>query len=96
MDRAAFLVRYPEFTEAPTALVDAILAESETVVRSDTPTALRDVHVGARTAYELSRLPGGRALRLPPTGGDADKAESPYEREWRRIMRFQGLDGVAL
>ncbi len=63
---AAFLVRFPEFTGAPTALVDAVLADAAARIRSKVfnSAALVEQAVMLQAAVLLLLHPDARQMRL--------------------------------
>lgn len=81
MTRAEFLVKFPEFESAPSALIDSALSDASAIV----PTTWgdwREQVIGLETAQALATSPMGRNARLVE---DA----TIYEAKLLRLKRAQ-------
>lgn len=67
----AFLTRFPEFTKAPTATIEACIAEAEQEIEVGICSAVRrDNLVKYLTAHLIASNPKGEFAKLDKTTGD--------------------------
>lgn len=64
MDRATFLVQYPEFAETDTSLIDAMLAAAASQIGQLYWDTYYDQGHGLLTAAKLALSPSGQTARL--------------------------------
>lgn len=89
---AGFIAAYPEFTNAPAALVDAKVAEAAEFTAEDTygSAASETAAVYAQAAYLLSLLPDARAMRAAdPKQGNRTGVQqaNPYAERLYSMQR---------
>ena len=85
LDSATFLVRFPEFTGAPEALIDACIEEAN--VRSGDTTGTR---AGYLAAHLLACAPGGRQIRNSPQASTKEQETTPYWKQYMELVRIVG------
>lgn len=81
LSRANFLVRFPEFTDTATAILDAALAEAVDQVNQTVWGSRWDAGVGYYAAHLLAISPRGETMRL----SDA-KTMDTYELHFKRLQ----------
>jgi hypothetical protein len=89
---SGFLVAYPEFATAPTAVVEGKLTEAADFTAEDFygTAAAEAAAVYAQAAYLLSLLPDARAMRAAdPKQGNRSGAQqaNPYAERLYRLQR---------
>jgi len=82
MDRAAFLVSFPEFAKASPELVDAKLAEAARRIAPDVWKEKTDDGIGYLAAHLLAVSPFGQQARLVAKDGG-----TVYEETYKQIKR---------
>jgi hypothetical protein len=90
VDAAGFLLLYPEFTPAGTALITAKIAEAEEQVSDTFATDRRDYIVALQTAAILAESPQGRNARLDPKGRNI-YAERLQDEQWAHACAFNRI-----
>lgn len=85
MTLAAFRIRYPEFSSASDALVQACLDEAEERSLGGQTTA----H-GLLAAHLLAVSPVGRSIRTISNPTTEDQETTIYWREYLKISRMKG------
>ena len=87
---ASFIVTYPEFSDAPVALVEAKLAEAVTMCPDRVWGDLTDQGVGLYTAQYLYDSPFARHMARIDQGNDRQGVRSdasPYIDRLRRLVQ---------
>jgi len=82
---ATFLVRFPEFAQAPQTLVEASLADAELMVDRDVYGAKADMAVGFYAAHLVATNPLGEMARL-----DKKSDRTTYLVHFERVRRSIG------
>lgn len=85
VDRASLIVRFPEFTSTPSALVTACIAEAELLVDRAYYGTKADMAVTHFAAHLVAINPLGEMARLDKKG-----EKTTYLLSFQRIMRSTG------
>ena len=80
MTSSEFIVLFPEFSSAPTALIESRIAWAEARTTVEIWGELREQGVGFLTAHYLALAPGGKAM------GKGENAGETMYLEQRRFL----------
>lgn len=83
--RASFIERFPEFTETPSTLVDASLADAALMVDADYFGSKADMAIRYYAAHLIAINPLGEMARLDKHG-----EKTTYLTEFEKVKRSLG------